>query len=157
MVHVSACHTNHWQWQTPSHAGSNSEHSHDNPTTKPLHYVSNEPLLSATPALILLLCQSTPLSLSCSVNQPIEPLQGSIKRPRWCAVCGRCFGSGPTPLHHPLPHNPGTPRWHAGARDGRAGVGGGRLVRRGVVEREREASLFHALLVQWTAHVLGAD
>ena len=38
------------------------------------------------------------------------------------------FEVGPTPLHHPLPHNPGTPRWHAGARDGRAGVGGGGLV-----------------------------
>ena len=34
------------------------------------------------------------------------------------------FEVGPTPLHHPLPHNPGTPRWHAGARDGRAGEGG---------------------------------
>lgn len=34
------------------------------------------------------------------------------------------FMVGPTPLHHPLPHNPGTPRWHAGARDGRAGEGG---------------------------------
>ena len=64
------------------------------------------------------------LALS-STHRAIEPLRCSIACPWWCAVCGRCFGSGPTPLHHPLPHNPGTPCWHAGARDGRAGVGGG--------------------------------
>ena len=39
---------------------------------------------------------------------------------------------GRPPLYHPQPHphNPGTPRWHAGVRDGRAGGGGGRLVTR---------------------------
>ena len=30
----------------------------------------------------------------------------------------------PTTPSPPGPHNPGTPRWHAGARDGRAGEGG---------------------------------
>ena len=63
----------------------------------------------------------------------------------------------PYPTTPSPPPQPGhTPLACRGSR--RPGGGReGRLVRRGVVEREREASLFHALLVQWTAHVLGAD
>ena len=40
-------------------------------------------------------------------------------------VCGTGRPLGLALPHAPtLPHNPGTPRWHAGVRDGRAGVGG---------------------------------
>ena len=81
---------------------------------KPLHHISNEPLQSATVTLILLLCQV-----------PIERSSPSDRMPLVVRGVWPSFEVGPTPLHHSLPHNPGTPRWHAGARDGRAGVGGG--------------------------------
>ena len=97
-----------------------------------------------------------PLSFSCSVNQPIELFQCSIMpqvvRGVWPLL--RLWPYPTTPFPPPQPGH--TPLACRGSR--RPGGGReGRLVRRGVVEREREASLFHALLVQWTAHVLGAD
>ena len=71
-------------------------------------------------------------------------------------MCGR-------PSRLALPHytipSP-TTRAHPAGMPGleTAGRGrGGRLSSWGVVERGREASLFHPLVVQWTAHVLGAD
>ena len=42
--------------------------------------------------------------------------------PRVCVARAARWGR-PTHTAYTLPHNPGTPRWHAGVRDGRAGVG----------------------------------
>ena len=44
--------------------------------------------------------------------------------PRVCVARAARWG-WPSHTTYTLPHNPGTPRWHAGVRDGRAGVGGG--------------------------------
>ena len=51
--------------------------------------------------------------------------------PRGCAVRAARWG-WPSHTACTLPHNPGTPRWHAGVRDGRAGVGGDRHFKLGV-------------------------
>ena len=159
--------TNDWQWQTPSHAGSIPEHPHDKSRTKavtppneraiakPYGHSHRLALLSthraiephrcdrAHPALILLLCQST--------HYPSSPSKARSNAPGGarCVAVLRGWPYPTTPFPPPQPGH--TPLACRGSR--RPGGGrGGRLVRRGVVEREREASLFHALLVQWTAH-----
>ena len=77
-------------------------------------------------------------------------------RPIRCCAAWAPGGAGPPTPPFPPPQPGHTLLACQGSR--RPGGGReGRLVRRGVVEREREASLFHALLAQWTAHVLGAD
>ena len=57
-------------------------------------------------------------------DRPLEgPPQPNHETPRGCAVRAARWG-WPSHTACTLPHNPGTPRWHAGVRDGRAGVGG---------------------------------
>ena len=86
-------------------------------------------------------CQALrPLSFSCSVNQPIELLQCSIL-PQVVRGVWPLLRLWPYPTTLFPPPQPGhTPLACRGSR--RPGGGrGGRLVRRGVVEREREAYL----------------
>ena len=117
---------NGWQWQTPSHAGSIPEHSHGKSTTKTI-----------TPHIERAIAEryghSHSLALP-STHRAIEPLRSHAPGGARCVAVLRGWPYPTTPFPPPQPGH--TPLACRGSR--RPGGGrGGRLVRRGVVERER--------------------
>ena len=95
---------------------------------KPLHHLTNEPLQSATVTLILMLCQ-VPIERSSPTGARSHAPGGAR-----CVAVLRGWPYPTTPFPPPQPGH--TPLACRGSR--RPGGGrGGRLVRRGVVERER--------------------